>query len=74
MATPADAVDVIGHVTDRLKKAHPHVAAALVREAVRTAYEEFRYARVPDYLPVLMESRADELLPSGRENARPGAS
>ncbi|MFF8513329.1 three-helix bundle dimerization domain-containing protein [Streptomyces sp. NPDC015492] len=70
MATRTEDADLIGRVTDRLMRSHPEVAAALVSEAVQTAYEELRYARVRDYLPVLMERRADDLLPSGREPGR----
>nr|WP_158781090.1 hypothetical protein [Streptomyces sp. NRRL S-237] len=44
--------------------AHPQLDAGLVRSSVQTAYEELRYARVRTYLPVLMERRANDLLPS----------
>ncbi|MGW6574044.1 three-helix bundle dimerization domain-containing protein [Streptomyces sp. NPDC054945] len=62
----------IRHVAERLLKAHPELAAKVVEDAVRTAYEELRYTRVRTYLPVLMERRAKDLLPStGRPIARP---
>ncbi|MFB7260003.1 three-helix bundle dimerization domain-containing protein [Streptomyces nojiriensis] len=46
---------VIGHVAERLMKAHPQLDPEQVRASVETAYEELRYARVRTYLPVLME-------------------
>lgn len=54
----------IRDVTERLMKAHPRLNAGLVQRSVQTAYEELRYARVRTYLPVLMERRAKDLLPS----------
>ncbi|MER6445376.1 three-helix bundle dimerization domain-containing protein [Streptomyces venezuelae] len=72
-AEPED-VTVIHGVTERLAEAHPHVDADTVRRAVHTAYEELRYARVRTYLPVLMERRAKDLLPSEDESRQgPGA-
>ncbi|MFD3441888.1 three-helix bundle dimerization domain-containing protein [Streptomyces sp. NPDC058685] len=61
-----DAV-TIDHVTERLIKAHPKLDARLVQSSVQTAYEELRYARVRTYLPVLMERRARDLLPSDEQ-------
>ncbi|MER7732673.1 three-helix bundle dimerization domain-containing protein [Streptomyces erythrochromogenes] len=61
-ADPEDAV-TIRAVAERLMKAHPQVDAGLVHSSVQTAYEELRYARVRTYLPVLMERRAQDLLP-----------
>ncbi|WP_037833476.1 three-helix bundle dimerization domain-containing protein [Streptomyces sp. NRRL F-4474] len=63
MADPQDAT-TIRDVAERLMKAHPQVDARLVHNSVQTAYEELRYARVRTYLPVLMERRAQDLLPS----------
>ncbi|AQT70847.1 MULTISPECIES: three-helix bundle dimerization domain-containing protein [Streptomyces] len=63
MADPQDAT-TIRDVAERLMKAHPQVDARLVHSSVQTAYEELRYARVRTYLPVLMERRAQDLLPS----------
>ncbi|MFD9354680.1 three-helix bundle dimerization domain-containing protein [Streptomyces sp. NPDC060031] len=57
----------IRHVAERLMKAHPELDAELVESSVRTAYDELRYARVRTYLPVLMERRAKDLLPSDDE-------
>ncbi|MEV6683470.1 hypothetical protein AB0N09_42495 [Streptomyces erythrochromogenes] len=63
MADSEDAT-TIRAVAERLMKAHPQVDAQLVHSSVQTAYEELRYARVRTYLPVLMERRAQDLLPS----------
>lgn len=60
----------IRHVAERLMKAHPELDADLVESSVRTAYEELRYARVRTYLPVLMERRAKDLLPSDEKTDR----
>ncbi|WP_327418749.1 three-helix bundle dimerization domain-containing protein [Streptomyces sp. NBC_01233] len=60
----------IRHVAERLLKEHPHLDAGLVRSSVQTAYEELRYARVRTYLPVLMERRARDLLPSDAQPER----
>ncbi|MEU9081431.1 three-helix bundle dimerization domain-containing protein [Streptomyces sp. NPDC048357] len=63
MADSEDAL-AIRHVAERLMEAHPQLDAGLVRASVQTAYDELRYARVRTYLPVLMERRARDLLPS----------
>ncbi|MER5856292.1 MULTISPECIES: three-helix bundle dimerization domain-containing protein [unclassified Streptomyces] len=63
MATESEEASLTRHVAERLLKAHPQVDPGLVRKTVRTAYEEFKYARVRTYLPILMERRADDLLP-----------
>ncbi|MFD5617779.1 three-helix bundle dimerization domain-containing protein [Streptomyces yangpuensis] len=63
MADSDDAL-TIRAVAERLMKSHPQVDAGLVQSSVQTAYEELRYARVRAYLPVLMERRAQDLLPS----------
>ncbi|MFF9914713.1 three-helix bundle dimerization domain-containing protein [Streptomyces sp. NPDC013457] len=61
-------------VAERLVKEHPHLDTGLVRGSVQTAYEELRYARVRTYLPVLMERRAKDLLPSEEQgNTAPDA-
>ncbi|MCX5015093.1 hypothetical protein OG765_29640 [Streptomyces sp. NBC_00555] len=70
MAEPEDAL-TIRHVAERLIKAHPEVDAEVVEDSVRTAYEELRYARVRTYLPVLMERRAKDLLPSDEQTDPP---
>ncbi|MFG2232687.1 hypothetical protein OG756_06105 [Streptomyces sp. NBC_01310] len=70
MAESEDAL-TIRHVAERLMKAHPQLDADLVQSSVRTAYEELRYARVRTYLPVLMERRAKDLLPSDEQTERP---
>ncbi|MFI5666266.1 three-helix bundle dimerization domain-containing protein [Streptomyces sp. NPDC051704] len=57
-------------VAERLMKTHPHLDGGLVRGSVQTAYEELRYARVRTYLPVLMERRAKDLLPSREQGGR----
>ncbi|MER6320202.1 hypothetical protein ABT237_41620 [Streptomyces sp. NPDC001581] len=70
MAESEDAL-AIRHVTERLMEAHPQLDAGLVHSSVQTAYEELRYARVRTYLPVLMERRAKDLLPTdGRTEHR----
>ncbi|MFF3431390.1 three-helix bundle dimerization domain-containing protein [Streptomyces sp. NPDC002602] len=53
---------IIQHVAERILKARIDLAAGDVRDAVQTAYDEFRYARVRTYLPVLLERRAGDLL------------
>ncbi|MEU5145693.1 hypothetical protein AB0G42_00655 [Streptomyces yangpuensis] len=63
MADSEDAL-TIRAVAERLMKSYPQVDAGLVHSSVQTAYEELRYARVRAYLPVLMERRAQDLLPS----------
>ncbi|MEC4576478.1 three-helix bundle dimerization domain-containing protein [Streptomyces virginiae] len=63
MAESEDAL-TIRAVAERLMRAHPQLDAGLVCSSVQTAYEELRYARVRAYLPVLMERRAQDLLPS----------
>ncbi|WP_333761803.1 three-helix bundle dimerization domain-containing protein [Streptomyces sp. IBSBF 2390] len=63
MATESEEAALTRRVAERLLKAHPQVDPGQVRKAVRTAYEEFTYARVRTYLPILMERRADDLLP-----------
>ncbi|WP_052757905.1 three-helix bundle dimerization domain-containing protein [Streptomyces yangpuensis] len=63
MADSEDAL-TIRAVAERLMKSHPRVDAGLVQSSVQTAYEELRYARVRAYLPVLMERRAQDLLPA----------
>ncbi|MER6319524.1 hypothetical protein ABT237_38110 [Streptomyces sp. NPDC001581] len=63
MADSEDAL-AIRNVAERLMEAHPQLDAGLVRASVQTAYDELRYARVRTYLPVLMERRARDLLPS----------
>ncbi|MFE9928407.1 three-helix bundle dimerization domain-containing protein [Streptomyces sp. NPDC005533] len=63
MADPEDAL-AIRHVAERLMEAHPQLDTGLIRASVQTAYDELRYARVRTYLPVLMERRARDLLPS----------
>ncbi|MFD9369978.1 three-helix bundle dimerization domain-containing protein [Streptomyces sp. NPDC060020] len=69
MAESDDAL-TIRHVAERLMKAHPELDADLVESSVRTAYEELRYARVRTYLPILMERRAKDLLPSDEQTDR----
>ncbi|MFF4427549.1 three-helix bundle dimerization domain-containing protein [Streptomyces sp. NPDC001513] len=69
MAESHDAL-TIRHVVERLMKAHPELDADLVESSVRTAYEELRYARVRTYLPILMERRAKDLLPSEERTDR----
>ncbi|MER6202293.1 hypothetical protein ABT234_33625 [Streptomyces sp. NPDC001586] len=69
MAESDDAL-TIRHVAERLMKAHPELDADLVESSVRTAYEELRYARVRTYLPILMERRAKDLLPSEERTDR----
>ncbi|MFD6970175.1 hypothetical protein OG756_36825 [Streptomyces sp. NBC_01310] len=69
MAESEDAL-TIRHVAERLMKAHPQLDAGLVQSSVQTAYEELRYARVRTYLPVLMERRAKDLLPSDGQAER----
>ncbi|MBN0048513.1 hypothetical protein JS756_31335 [Streptomyces actuosus] len=64
MESEDDALTV-RQVTERLVKAHPQLDIGLVQDSVQTAYEELRYARVRTYLPVLMERRVQDLLPSG---------
>ncbi|MGW6819840.1 three-helix bundle dimerization domain-containing protein [Streptomyces sp. NPDC055005] len=59
---------IIQHVAERILKARIDLAAADVRDAVQTAYDEFRYARVRTYLPVLLERRAGDLLHDGRDS------
>lgn len=57
----------LDRVNERLVQAHPTLDAELIQRSVRTAYDEFRYARVRAYLPVLMERRARDLLaPDGK--------
>ncbi|MFE2327992.1 three-helix bundle dimerization domain-containing protein [Streptomyces sp. NPDC059385] len=63
IAESEDAI-TIRRVAERLMQAHPRLDPGLVRSTVQTAYDEFRYARVRAYLPVLMERRAKDLLPS----------
>ncbi|MGI5451141.1 three-helix bundle dimerization domain-containing protein [Streptomyces sp. CA-243310] len=53
---------IIQHVAERILKARIDLDAGDVRDAVQTAYDEFRYARVRTYLPVLLERRAGDLL------------
>ncbi|WP_442816320.1 three-helix bundle dimerization domain-containing protein [Streptomyces sp. NBC_01233] len=62
----AEAEDALAihHVTERLMKAHPELDADLVESAVRTAHEELGHARVRTWLPILMERRARDPLPS----------
>ncbi|MER6319708.1 three-helix bundle dimerization domain-containing protein [Streptomyces sp. NPDC001581] len=69
MAESEDAL-TIRHVAERLMKARPELDADLVESSVRTAYEELRYARVRTYLPILMERRAKDLLPSEERTDR----
>ncbi|MET9694105.1 hypothetical protein ABZY81_37705 [Streptomyces sp. NPDC006514] len=69
MAESEDAL-AIRHVAERLMKAHPQLNADLVQNSVQTAYEELKYARVRTYLPVLMERRAKDLLPSDEQTQR----
>ncbi len=69
MAESEDAL-TIRHVTERLMKAHPQLDVGLVQSSVQTAYDELRYARVRTYLPVLMERRASDLLPSDEQTQR----
>ncbi|MFJ3977271.1 three-helix bundle dimerization domain-containing protein [Streptomyces sp. NPDC090021] len=64
MTADSDDALTIRAVAERLMKSHPQVDAGLVQSSVQTAYEELRYARVRAYLPVLMERRAQDLLPS----------
>ncbi|MFE2926145.1 hypothetical protein OHU17_34315 [Streptomyces goshikiensis] len=71
MVAESEDVLTISHVTERLMKAHPELDAGLVERSVRTAYDELRYARVRTYLPVLMERRAKDLLPSDEQTDRP---
>ncbi|MER6390553.1 three-helix bundle dimerization domain-containing protein [Streptomyces sp. NPDC059382] len=59
---------IIQHVAERILKARIDLAAGDVRDAVQTAYDEFRYARVRTYLPVLLERRAGDLLHDGRDS------
>ncbi|MFE5861651.1 three-helix bundle dimerization domain-containing protein [Streptomyces virginiae] len=61
----------IRHVTERLMDAYPQLDVGVVESLVQTGYEELRYARVRTYLPVLMERRAKDLLPTdGRTDHR----
>lgn len=69
MAESEDAL-TIRHVAERLMTAHPELDADLVERSVRTAYDELRYARVRTYLPILMERRAKDLLPSDEQTDR----
>lgn len=69
MPEPEDA-QTVHRITERLMKAHPRLDADLVRKSVQTAYEELRYARVRTYLPILMERRAEDLLPVDEEPER----
>ncbi|WP_051806701.1 three-helix bundle dimerization domain-containing protein [Streptomyces sp. NRRL F-2664] len=72
MVDPEDAL-TIRAVAERLMQANPQLDPGLVQSAVRTAYEELKYARVRAYLPVLMERRAQDLLPSDSDLAERGA-
>ncbi|MFF5284091.1 three-helix bundle dimerization domain-containing protein [Streptomyces sp. NPDC013171] len=64
MTESEEGAQAIRLVAERLIKAHPHMDVGLIQGSVRTAYEELKYARVRTYLPVLMERRARDLLPS----------
>ncbi|MFD4141703.1 MULTISPECIES: three-helix bundle dimerization domain-containing protein [unclassified Streptomyces] len=62
MAADSDDALTIRNVTERLVTALPGVNSHRVHRSVQIAYNEFRYARVRSYLPVLMERRAKDLL------------
>ncbi|MFB7056057.1 three-helix bundle dimerization domain-containing protein [Streptomyces vinaceus] len=64
MTESEEDAQLIRLVAERLVKARPRLDDDVVRGAVQTAYDELRYARVRTYLPVLMERRAKDLLPS----------
>ncbi|MFA7763621.1 three-helix bundle dimerization domain-containing protein [Streptomyces sp. NPDC048723] len=68
--TETEDVLIIHHVAERLLRSHPGLDTATINGAVQTAYDEFRYARVRTYLPVLLERRAQDLLPSGKASDR----
>ncbi|WP_406003437.1 three-helix bundle dimerization domain-containing protein [Streptomyces sp. NBC_00829] len=59
-----DEAAIIRDATLRLAKALPDADPTRIRQSVRIAYEELRYARVRTYLPILMERRAKDLLTS----------
>ncbi|WP_368078522.1 three-helix bundle dimerization domain-containing protein [Streptomyces sp. NBC_01142] len=67
MAAETDDAGAIRHVIERLARSRPDLDSRLVRRSVETAYDEFRYARVRNYLPVLMERRAKDLLPHAED-------
>lgn len=58
----AEERDRVAEVVQRLQGKFPDVAPDHVREAVSRAHRELDTARVRDFVPVLVEKRARDLL------------
>jgi hypothetical protein len=58
----ADERDRVAEVVQRLRERYPTLPADRVEGAVRQAHRELDSARVRDFVPVLVEKRARDLL------------
>lgn len=60
--TPADERERVAEVVERLHRKFPGVAHDRIKDAVSQAHHELDTARVRDFVPVLVEKRARDLL------------
>jgi hypothetical protein len=64
MAT-SEETRVLSHVSQRLTSRFPQIPAQRVTEVVASSYHDFDSARVRDFLEILVERDAAELLSHG---------
>lgn len=60
--SPADERERVAEVVERIHGRYPGVAQDQIRDAVSQAHRELDTARVRDFVPVLVEKRARDLL------------
>jgi len=65
MAT-SEETRVLTHVSERLSTRFPQIPTQHVSEVVASSYHDFDGARVRDFLEILVERDAAELLSHGR--------
>ncbi len=63
--TESEETRVLTHVSDRLSNRFPGVPPTRLHEVVNTSYHDFDNARIRDFVEILVEREAAELLSSG---------
>lgn len=68
MATsePSEETRVLTHVSERLSTRFPQIPSQRVTEVVASTYHDFDSARIRDFVEILVERDAAELLSHGR--------
>ena len=61
---PPSPEKTIAEIVERLQKRFPDLPEATIADAVTTAYDELRDARVKDFVEVLVEKQAKKSLKS----------